>query len=273
VTTVDEKTRDLSLKHFLKEAFVAVTDVDSAFIATFRWLVTRPGALTVEYLEGNRARFMAPFRLFLLCNVIYFVVVAEYGVGVFTAPLSVQTGKMGYRAVTQMLVTKRLGEDAPAMTLEEGARRDSTRNMFAVKYDGATEGVGKAIIVVLIPLYALVLQVLYAGRGRFYAEHLVFSTHLVAFLMLTVAALGAVAGGVGGMMHRLSLSRGGEDEVLYSVILVVAFGTYVYQAQRVAYGASPRGAAIRTAILASSAVPMLIAFKFVLFLATLYWIN
>lgn len=273
MTTVDEQSRDLSLKHFLKEAFVAVTDVDSAFIATFRWLVIRPGGLTIEYLRGNRARFMAPFRLFLLCNVIYFVVVAEYGVGVFTAPLSVQTGRMGYRAVTQMLVTKRLGQDAPAMTLDEAARRDSARTMFAVKYDGATEGVGKAIIVVLIPLYALVLQILYAGRGRFYAEHLVFSTHLIAFLMLIVAALGAVAGGVGGMMHRLSLSRGGEDELLYSVILIVAFSTYVYQALRVAYGTSARGAAIRMAILAMSSIPMLIAFKFVLFLATLYWIK
>ena len=273
MTTVEEKPRDLSLKHFLKEAFVAMTDVDSAFIATFRWLVTRPGALTVEYLHGNRARFMAPFRLFLLCNVIYFVVVAEYGVGVFTAPLSVQTDRMGYRAVTRMIVAKRLGQDAPAMTLEEGARRDSVRRMFAVKYDGATEAVGKAIIVVLIPLYALVLQLLYAGRGRFYAEHLVFSTHLVAFLMLTVAALGAVAGGVGGMMHRLSLSRGGDDELLYSVILVVAFSTYVYQAQRVAYGVSPREAAARMLVVALSSVPMLIAFKFVLFLATLYWIK
>ena len=125
----------------------------------------------------------------------------------------------------------------------------------------------------LIPLYALVLQLLYAGRGRFYAEHLVFSTHLVAFLMLTVAALGAVAGGVGGMMHQLSLSRGGDDELIYSVILVVAFSTYVYQAQRVAYGVSARGAAGRMLVVALSSVPMLIAFKFVLFLATLYWIK
>lgn len=273
MTTVDEKSRDLSLKHFLKEAFVAVTDVDSAFIATFRWLVTRPGALTVEYLNGDRARFMAPFRLFLLCNVIYFVVVAEYGVGVFTAPLSVQTGTMGYKSVTRMLVAKRLDQEAPAMTLEEGARRDSVRRMFAVKYDGATEGVGKAIIVVLIPIYALVLQLLFAGRGRFYAEHLVFSTHLIAFLMLIIAALGAVAGGVGGMMHRLSISRGGEDELLYSVILVVAFSTYVYQALRVAYGSSARGAVLRTVVLAFASLPMIIAFKFALFLATLYWIK
>lgn len=273
MTTVDEQSRDLSLKHFLKEAFVAVTDVDSALVASFRSLVSRPGRLTVEYFDGDRSRFLAPFRLFLLCNVVYFIVVAQFGVGVLTAPLSVQTGQMGYRMVTRMLVAKRLGQEAPAMTLEAAAARDSARRMFAVKYDGATEAVGKAIVVVLIPLYALVLQALYAGRNRFYAEHLVFSTHLIAFLMLAIAAVGAVAGLLGGMAHQLSIARGGTDEILYASILIVAFGVYIFQAQRVAYDVSARGAAIRTLILTLSIGPMLVAFKFVLFLATLYWIQ
>jgi hypothetical protein len=273
VTTVDEKSRDLSLKHFLKEAFVAVTDVDSALVASFRSLVTRPGALTVEYLAGDRERFMSPFRLFLLCNVIYFVVVAQFGVRVLTTPFSAQTNQMGYAKVTRMIVAKRLDEDRPVMTLDAAARRDSVRQMFEVKYDGATEGVGKVIVFVLIPLYALVLQLLYAGRDRFYAEHLVFSTHLIAFLMLAMAALGSVAGIVGGMAHQLSVVRDGPDEVIYSAILIVAFSVYVFQAQRVAYGASGREAAIRTAILAVSVGPLLVAFKFVLFLVTVYWIR
>lgn len=273
MTVANEKSRDLSLKHFLKEAFVAVTDVDSALVASFRWLVTRPGALTIEYLEGDRARFMTPFRLFLLCNVIYFVVVAQFGVRVLTTPLSVQTNQMGYRDVTRMIVAHRLGEDDAVMTLDAAAKRDSVRRMFAVKYDGATEGVGKVIVFVLIPLYALVLQLLYAGRDRFYAEHLVFSTHLIAFLMLAMAALGSIAGIFGGMAHQLSVVRGDADELIYSAILTVAFSVYVFRAQRVAYGASSRGAAIRTLILTLSIGPMLVTFKFVLFLATLYWIR
>jgi hypothetical protein len=273
VTTVDEKSRDLSLKHFLKEAFVALTDVDSALVASFRWLVTKPGALTTEYLDGDRKRFLAPFRLFLICNVIYFVVAAEFGVGVLTAPLSVQTGQMTYRKATQMIVAKRLGQETFSASLQDAASRDSARRMFGVKYDGATEGVGKAIVVVLIPLYALVLQVLYAGRDRFYAEHLVFSTHLIAFLMLAIAALGTLAGLIGGMAHQLSIARGGTDEIVYSIVLILVFSAYVFQAQRIAYGASARGAAIRTVILTAIIGPMLVAFKFVLFLATLYWIR
>jgi hypothetical protein len=75
------------------------------------------------------------------------------------------------------------------------------------------------------------------------------------------------------MMHRLSLTQGGEEEFLYSVILIAAFSSYVYRAQRVAYGSTARGAALRTLVLTLSIAPMLIAFKFVLFLVTVYWIR
>lgn len=75
------------------------------------------------------------------------------------------------------------------------------------------------------------------------------------------------------MMHRFSIAQGGEHELLFSAILVVMFSIYVFQAQRIVYDASVHGAAIRTIALTLSIGPMLFAFKFVLFLATLYWIK
>ena len=69
------RQRDLSVRHFLREAALAVTDFDSALIASFRSLFARPGELTVEYLHGARHRFLPPFRVFLLCNLLYFVAV------------------------------------------------------------------------------------------------------------------------------------------------------------------------------------------------------
>jgi len=75
------------------------------------------------------------------------------------------------------------------------------------------------------------------------------------------------------------MGRGTQTEVARSRIVVTTvdvvavFSVYVCQAQRVVYDASPRGASIRTLALALSIGPMLFAFKFVLFLATLYWIK
>ena len=53
-------------------------------------------------------------------------------------------------------------------------------------------------------------------------------------------------------MHRFSIAQGGEHELLFSAILVVMFSIYVFQAQRIVYDASVRGAAIRTIALTLS---------------------
>lgn len=67
---------DPTLRELLADAWDALTSVDGKLAASLRLLLTRPGALTVEYLAGRRARFLPPFRLYLICSVIYFLVAA-----------------------------------------------------------------------------------------------------------------------------------------------------------------------------------------------------
>jgi hypothetical protein len=67
---------DPTLRELLADAWDALTSLDGKLAASLRLLLTRPGALTVEYLAGRRARYLAPFRLYLICSVIYFLVAA-----------------------------------------------------------------------------------------------------------------------------------------------------------------------------------------------------
>jgi hypothetical protein len=167
------------------------------------------------------------------------------------------------------MVNDHLHMQAPAMTLEARAQRDSMKSVFETKYDGATVGIGKVIVAVLIPLYAIAFQILYVGRRRFFAEHLILSTHLTAFLLVAVAAMGLVAAAA----QRVAKAGSQNDELLFGAFFIVAFGTYSYLAQRVAYGTDRTGAAVRTALLALSMVPILVALKFVLFVVTLHWVG
>lgn len=167
------------------------------------------------------------------------------------------------------MVDDHLHMDAPAMTLEAKAARDSIKTVFATKYDGATVSVGKVIVAVLILLYAAVFQILYVGRRHFFAEHLVLSTHLTAFLLVSVAAMGVIAAGA----QRLLQAGSQNDELLFSTFFVITFGSYSYVAQRVAYDTNRAAAAIRTGLLALSMPFILIALKFVLFVVTLQWVS
>ena len=265
--------RDLSVKHFLAEATVAITDLDSALISSFRALFMKPGELTASYLFGDRHRFLPPFRIFLLCNLLYFVAVAQFGLTVLSAPLHVQVDDMAYRRVSQAVLTKRLHFEKPAVTPAQKTHRAAIKKTFETKYDSATEGIAKTIVVVLIPFYAVLFQLLFTGQRRFFAEHLIFSTHFVSYLLIAIPALGLATSGYVLMLFYGAGIKPPEDETWYAAGIVLAVSLYVHTAQRVVYESGRLAATARTAVVALTLVPMIVAFKFVLFFATLYWIS
>lgn len=63
-----------SLGHFASEAFESVTHADSRLWRTLGYLLVRPGFLSREFFSGRRARYLPPFRLYLVISLLFFVV-------------------------------------------------------------------------------------------------------------------------------------------------------------------------------------------------------
>jgi len=68
------RNRLISIWQLLQEAFGDLLELDSRLWRTVLPLLIRPGQLTRDYLEGRRARYMPPFRTYLVLSVIFFVV-------------------------------------------------------------------------------------------------------------------------------------------------------------------------------------------------------
>jgi len=66
--------RLISLWELLQDAFGDLFEMDSRLWRTLIPLLIRPGRLTLDYLEGRRARYMPPFRMYLVLSVIFFVI-------------------------------------------------------------------------------------------------------------------------------------------------------------------------------------------------------
>ena len=66
--------RLISLWELLQDAFGDLFEIDSRLWRTLIPLLVRPGRLTRDYLEGKRARYMPPFRMYLVLSVVFFVV-------------------------------------------------------------------------------------------------------------------------------------------------------------------------------------------------------
>jgi hypothetical protein len=58
----------------MRDAFGDLFELDSRLWRTLVPLLIRPGELTKNYLEGQRARYMPPFRMYLVLSVVFFVV-------------------------------------------------------------------------------------------------------------------------------------------------------------------------------------------------------
>jgi hypothetical protein len=197
-----------SLREFLAEATESITHADSRMWGTLWPLLAKPGFLTKEFLEGRRARYLPPFRLYLVLSVVFFVIAAT-GAGTRSiGVVGLETGA-GKAAVSVQKL-----EDMPAKpaeTPEQRADRICTEFSFSAGSDeGLVDGPavcrkiagdnGRALLgelyhnipralIVLLPLLALTMRCMYLRRH--YVEHLLFfvHTHAFAFLFLTLYVL------------------------------------------------------------------------------------
>jgi len=68
------RSRLISIWELLRDAFGDLLELDSRVWRTLIPLIARPGKLTRDYLEGRRARYMPPFRTYLVLSIVFFLV-------------------------------------------------------------------------------------------------------------------------------------------------------------------------------------------------------
>ena len=54
--------------------FYDITHFDGKFFSTTRYLITRPGFLPKEYIEGRRARYLHPIRMYVFSSAVFFLI-------------------------------------------------------------------------------------------------------------------------------------------------------------------------------------------------------
>jgi hypothetical protein len=68
------QSRLISLWELIRDAFGDLFELDSRLWKTLVPLLARPGLLTHDYLQGRRARYMPPFRMYLVLSLLFFLV-------------------------------------------------------------------------------------------------------------------------------------------------------------------------------------------------------
>ena len=175
-----------SLGHFLGEATEVLTHADSRLWRTIWPLLLRPGFLTREYFAGHRARYLQPFRLYLIMSVLFFALTAMLSVG---GGASQVHGPIGPRDCADVTTNLHLGNYQLLPRFQAACRSiraDSGREFG----ERLVHNLGRALFVFL-PLMAALMKLLYWRPRRFYLEHLLLliHNHSFAFLMMLIYTL------------------------------------------------------------------------------------
>ena len=160
----------LGVHDFVHEATHEFLHLDGKILSTVKLLVTRPGQLTKEFIEGRRARYITPLRLYLTFSVLFFALAV-------LAPRE------------QSIV--RVGPGTSAATAQQQQKADEIgeaifHNMPRVMF-------------VLLPVFALLTLAFYRRSMLYYVPHLYYAVHFHAFVFfaLTITALLALVSAVG----------------------------------------------------------------------------
>ena len=193
---------------------------DSKILRTFKLLLFFPGRLTRDYVEGRRVRYVGPVRLFLVCSVVLFGLLAFVKSEVVSDPdLRAAEAEMALGEKAAEMEGNRIA--AAAIHAAEKVVRDPEHVKGAI-----LKGLSKSFFI-LVPLFAWVMWRLFAKDQPFYVAHMYFALHFHAFAFALLGVLTALA-----LAH---VSTKGVLQVAAGVAIVVYFYVAVRRALDVSW--------------------------------------
>lgn len=167
--------------------------IDGKVVRTIRTLVTRPGALTVEYVRGRRVAYLSPLKTYLTVAGAYFALYATSpNVGLSEVRTLTRTPARARADSVVLADAQRYARThhGPAATLALGTARTVNDPVAAVR---ATTTALPRVMFVMVPFCALLVWRAYNRRGLRYPAHLYFALHVIAFYFAGCVVLHAAA--------------------------------------------------------------------------------
>lgn len=165
---------NLSLKSFLKNLVADAFNIDNRIIKTLAVLFKKPGYLTFEYFNDPDKKYVQPLRLYFIINFIFFLVVPILNTPqfqIFNFSLrSLTVSNTLYRKITESEIRS---EQVPEKIYEE-------RFNANLKYNQP------AFLFLIIPFFALILNLVNFRNKKYFVEHLIFSIHFLSFILITM---------------------------------------------------------------------------------------
>jgi hypothetical protein len=250
------RPRDLSVPDMSGQFLRQFSNVDGRLARTFRTLLTAPGALSEAHVAGRRRAFLGPLQTFFLANAVFFAIQSFTQFNIFSSTLDSHLTQQDWAPIAHSLVADRL------------AAKGTTMAAFAPGFDRAAILNAKALIILMALAFAPLLPALFFGARRRFGAHVVFALHVYAFILLLysfsllLAEAQLLAGGDGLASPRVDMAL--------TLFNLAACGAYLWFAAGTFYGSRGPARIAKAAGLAFAVGMIVLAYRFAIFLITLY---
>lgn len=193
--------------HFLEELFVW----DSRIFRSVKYLFTKPGFLTYEYISGKINSYISPLKMFLFTSLVLFFIM-------------IQSDPDHYKS---MISESEEDDYFVSFVIEQQKNSSSTPEVFKDNFNDQFNDNITLYLLLTMLIFSLLLKLLYFTRKYYYSEHLVFTLHFFTFVLWCLLA--------GGYLERF------VDELLFFFLYFVP-GIYLFFSVKRVYHKSFWGA-------------------------------
>lgn len=199
------RSRRGSVAYMISEATEDVLRFDSKFYKSIFQLLFKPGFLSRQFIIGKRVSILPPIRMYLVISLLFFFV--------FDIPSPDVKDTNVY--IGDILVGKEeKNPDQPTFSLISFDKDDDSKftqwfqTYFEDKMDilktsepqvvidrifNKLEDLVPNILILFMPIFALLLKILYLFKRVLYFDHLIFSLHFQSWLMVAILIIYGLA--------------------------------------------------------------------------------
>lgn len=166
---IDQKER--TLRYFILQFFGSAFFLENSFVKNLWQLIRSPGLMALDYAEGRRKRWMVPFSLFLLINLIYFIVnpLTDFNLPLYD---HLRWHDTTYGPMAARMVENRIQQ------------REIAFEEYERIFNAKTINLSKSLMVLNVPVMALLLSLIFFRKRKFFADHFIYALYLFSFFLL-----------------------------------------------------------------------------------------
>ncbi len=240
----------LSIGHYAEETVEGLTHFDNKFFRTIKTLVAKPGQLSFDNINGKTVRFLKAFQLFLIINLIIFLLPVF---NVFSLPLD---NYVRYTPFTNYGTVEAVNKKVAAKKM--------SYKVYEAEFNEAMHSSSKGYIMVLIPFYALLCAIMFINKKKKVGEHLIFATHFMSFVLVALFLVTILI--IGPLEYLVRTNKWNiSTDAMAAYTLGTVFFIYLVSAFRKFYQASTVQVILATLVITLSFFPILQVYRMLMF--------